>query len=73
MNKYQTYILWIGLVIVLVYLFTDSSVRDAIFGRNASASTASNVTLTSVETSLGATGENTVAPVAGSHPKIQTA
>lgn len=76
MSKYQTYILWIGLAIVLIYLFTDSSVRNAIFGRGASAPNTYNAGLAQIGAEIAqgvhaAQGENTSNPPAGSHPKIQ--
>jgi len=34
MTRQQSTILWIGLFLVVVYLFTDTSVRDVVFNRN---------------------------------------
>lgn len=33
MNQQQKGILWIGVLVVLVFLFTDQSFRDKLFGR----------------------------------------
>ena len=56
MSKQQQFIFWIGLVIVTVYLFTDQSFRDSIFGRGASAPTSTNAFLTAVTNQLGTSG-----------------
>ena len=36
MNKQQNTILWIGLALVMLFLFTDANFRNTIFGRNQS-------------------------------------
>lgn len=61
MNKQQAYVMWIGLLLLLAYLFTDASVRNMIFGRGSGAKTSTNTFLASAVSGLPAGGSITPA------------
>lgn len=55
MNKTQTNILWLGLIIVGVFLFTDQTFRDKLFNRGAQKTDTKNkipFTLTDIFTGI---------------------
>jgi hypothetical protein len=57
MNSTQENIMWIGLAVVLVYLFTDANFRDMIFNRGSKKETVSTpYSLTSIITLAGQSG-----------------
>lgn len=57
MNDTQTGIMWIGLAVVLVYLFTDANFRNLIFNRGSNKETVSTpYSLTSIVTLAGESG-----------------
>jgi hypothetical protein len=56
MTKNQEIVMWCGLVILLVYLFTDRNFKNALFGTNTT--TASNTTLDSFQSSSGKPASN---------------
>lgn len=43
MNRQQVIILWIGLALTLVYLFTDKTMHDALFTTGSQAGTVNDV------------------------------
>jgi hypothetical protein len=67
MNSTQEGIMWIGLMVVLVYLFTDAKFRDMIFNRGSEKTTVSApYSLTSIITLASNSGlpatSNSTAP-----------
>lgn len=58
MSKNQQLVVWIGLVIVVIYLFTDKTFRDSLFGRGNDATTTgtTNVFLRAMQTQIGSSG-----------------
>lgn len=49
MNQSQKGILWIGVLVVLVFLFTDQSFRNRIFGRGAAKPASASVPFTAAQ------------------------
>lgn len=71
MNSTQENIMWIGLAVVLVYLFTDAKFRDMIFNRgNAKETVSTPYSLTSIITLAGQSGLPTTST--GSSPSGAT-
>jgi hypothetical protein len=72
MSRYQDLILWIGLGLVLVYLFTDANVRNTLFNRSGTKPTpTAALTLADFQglpSSVGNTQSNT-----GNTGSVQTA
>ncbi len=68
MTKEQSNILWIGLFLVVVYVFTDIRVRDLIFGRESVAHAAEPTSFTVFSGSPASTGNGQTN--AGNPPSI---
>jgi hypothetical protein len=49
MTQQQKGIIWIGVLVVLVFLFTDPTFRDKLFGRGASKPAATKAAFTTAE------------------------
>lgn len=66
MSKNQQLVVWIGLVIVVIYLFTDKTFRDSLFGRGSGQTTTgtTNAFLTAMQTQIGSSG----LPVSAAQP-----
>ena len=43
MNKQQTYVLWIGLLLLFAYLFTSTGFKNAVFNRSSGIKTTAAV------------------------------
>jgi hypothetical protein len=71
-SRDQANILWIGLLLAVLYLFTDANIRNMIFGRGSSKPkvTTSSFNLTSPSTS---SGTGTVVTSANSVGSVSTA
>jgi hypothetical protein len=59
MSKQQEYILWIGIFLLLVYLFTDVNVRDLIFNRGSGAVSQTNTFAADIQAGLPSSTGNT--------------
>jgi hypothetical protein len=49
MTRYQQNILWIGIIVVLVFLFTDQNFRNKLFGRGTSKPVTTSVPYTAAQ------------------------
>lgn len=56
MSREQSYILWIGLGLLLVYFFSDINIRDMLFGRKNYKPATTNAFLDSLVTQIGSSG-----------------